>query len=205
MCECGYKCFNINNACKFDNGLPAWWAFAFPATHLLYNSMLLHCTLFGFGDGGKMIMMTAKRVINWGHLSVMHCDDMAPVVAHLVTAVTLQPPKPVSGLVCHIIRRWITRLEMDGWTIRPLGQLGTPVTTGTPATERDVASDNVIIMTRSMVKYFVVSYTSQNTSRVLTLFVPLVLQASHGLWGSAGSKMPIYAQFLVFCVFSPVK
>jgi len=67
--------------------------------------MLLHCTLFGFGDGGKMIMMTAKRVINWGHLSVMHCDDMAPVVAHLVTAVTLQPPKPVSGLVCHIIRR----------------------------------------------------------------------------------------------------
>ena len=55
LCECGYKCLNIINACKCGNGRPAWWALAFLAAHHLY--MLLHCSLFGFWDGNKIWLM----------------------------------------------------------------------------------------------------------------------------------------------------
>ena len=44
LCECGYKCLNINNACKCGNGRPAWWALAFLAPTHLYNS-ICYCTV----------------------------------------------------------------------------------------------------------------------------------------------------------------
>ena len=44
LCECGYKCLNINNACKCGNGRPAWWALAFLAAHHLCN-YVCYCTV----------------------------------------------------------------------------------------------------------------------------------------------------------------
>ena len=57
LCECGYKCLNISNACKCNNGRPAWWALAFLAAHHLYNSIcwlhFTYCLLFEMEVGLK--------------------------------------------------------------------------------------------------------------------------------------------------------